>query len=422
MNFLDNYNNFKNKFESIDISTISDEELEKLSAEVDGVFNEYNNLEQVVKRNCNSLYGTSASIYFSLCDFDVAEDITILGKHFLVLIDKNINRLFASWDEHELVVLRRFYPGIEKLDKLPYKPGTRDDICLYGDTDSRYIDLERIYNLMGMTLPASDEELVDFSCFMMKEFINGIIKTTIEEECDKRNMRKGYMRMAHEVTTRKTIFRAKKNYVMVVIYNNGKLLPVPKLKFKGVEMKRGGMSPRAKKILSVLIDKYLFNNYTSDMLRTECLKIFQHVRTTSEKDVFYNISSVSGLKAVTIDPVSNKYIIPGTHIQAQVAVSWFNFIRDNKLESEYKKPFEGQKMNYYYCDPSSGIKVIGVPDDVSLKDVKNLPKPDLLRMFISTIVKPLLRYIYDKDEIDETDAMNFLNGIKPLNVISRSRK
>ena len=39
------------------------------------------NLELIVKRDANSLYGTSASIYFSLGDFDVAEDITISGKH-----------------------------------------------------------------------------------------------------------------------------------------------------------------------------------------------------------------------------------------------------------------------------------------------------------------------------------------------------
>ena len=98
----------------------------------------------------------------------------------------------------------------------------------------------------------------------------------------------------------------------------------------------------------------------------------------------------------------------------QIAISWMNFIEKNKMTEEYQMPFEGQKMNYYYCNENSGWKVIGVPDDVNINTVKGLPEPDWNRMINDTILKPLLRYIYEKDEIDETDVEHFLLGVKPL--------
>ena len=421
MDFSEKYHQIKRISENL--STLSNEELLNFYSDANAAKSEYENFQLVVKRNSNSLYGVSASIFYSLVDFDVAEDITMTGKHFAVIVDKAINKFFVNWGEKELEIIREFYPNTIRLRKFTeYKPDTKNDLCVYGDTDSRYIDLEKIYSLIiyddngverGMKVPKSDEELANFGIFMSTRFINEIIKNTIDSDCEYRNAKKGYLKMNHEITTRRCVFRKKKQYIMTAIWKDGKLLSKPKLVFKGVELKKGGTSPRAKKILGKLIDKYLLEGYTNDMLRDECLKLIKYIKARKEKDFIYSISSVSGLKEIKKD-TDGIYKSDKNHIQMQIALSWMNFITKNDMTENYQLPFEGQKMNYYYCDESSGYKVIGVPDDVNINLVKGLPEPNWNRMINDTILKPLLRYIYEKEEIDEIDVEHFLLGIKPL--------
>lgn len=419
MDFSDRYHKLKEITENLDDYDL--DTLEKLLKDAQDAKSEYENLQLVAKRNANSLYGVSASVYFSLCDFDIAEDITMTGKHFTVIVDRAINNIFVNWGESELKIIQEFYPQVVKLRKfVQYVPDTPEDICVYGDTDSRYIDIGKIYSFMllengkSLPIPESDKELADFVSFLDEKFFRSVIKTTIDNDCEFRNARKGFLKMDHEVTARKCIFRAKKQYIMTTIWEDGLLLDKPKLKFKGVELKKGGTSPKAKKILSKLVDKYLLEGFNNDALRLECLKLIKYIKTKKAKDFLYMISSVSGLKEIFVDDdgiyKSNKH-----HIQMQMAVSWLNFIKDNNLQEQYFPPFEGQKMAYYYCDENSPYKVIAIPDDVDINKVPNLPEPDWNRMINATLIKPLLRYIYDKDEINDVDIEHFLLGVKAWN-------
>jgi DNA polymerase elongation subunit (family B) len=420
MNFSDNYNNFANKL--IDVSKYSLEELTQLLHEAKDIQKQYENLQLIVKRNANSLYGVSASIYFSLHDVDIAEDITMTGKHFAVIVDRAINKFFVNWDEKELNIIREFYPKTKLLKKFTeYVPDTKNDLCVYGDTDSRYIDLERIYALIidengnQMKLPQLDEELANFGCFLVSKFINQIIKDTIKIDCEYRNGTQGHLIMNHEITTRKSVFQKKKKYAYVTIWKDGKLLKKPKLNYKGLDIKRGSSSPRIKKILGILLDKFMLEGYDVNMLRQECLKLIQYIKQRKEKDLVYQITSVSGLDDIIKKPNSNIYSCDKNHIQMQIALSWYNFIEENKLQSEYKPPFQGQKMNFYYCNPDSKYKVIGVPDDVNINNVKGLPEPDWNRMINISLIKPLLRLILEINKITDKDIENFLLGIKTWN-------
>jgi hypothetical protein len=71
-------------------------------------------------------------------------------------------------------------------------------------------------------------------------------------------------------------------------------------------------------------------------------------------------------------------------------------------------------MNYYYTNDEK-YKVIGVPDDVDINKVPGLPEPDWNRMLNTNLLKPLLKYIYDKEEIEDDDIEHFLLGIKQWN-------
>lgn len=415
MDFSDNYNILVNKTK--DLSKYTYDELVKLLHEAEDYQKQYKNLQLVVKCNSNSLYGVSASIWYSLNDFDIAEDITMSAKHFAVIVDVAINNFFVNWGENELNIIKEFYPKVTKIRKFTeYVKDTLNDLCVYGDTDSRYIDLEKIYSFLEvdeipMKLPDNNKEISDFAIFIVHNFIDEIIKKTIENDCNYRNAKQGFLKMNHEVTTKKCIFQKKKKYILTKIWEEGLFLENPKLKFQGVELKKGGSSPRAKKILAKLVDKYLLDNYDKASLRTECIKLINYIKNRKEKDFIYLISSVSGLKEISKNE-QNIYTSDKNHIQMQIALSWMNFINDNNLHGDYKFPFEGQKMNYYYCNENSKYKVIGVPDDININKVPGLPEPDWNKMINAVLLKPLLRYILDKDKIEDYDVEHFLLGLK----------
>lgn len=421
--FSKRYNDLLEKSKNIELLT--DDELLSLKIEAQEIHDEYENLQLVVKRNGNSLYGVSASQYFSLNDTDLAEDITVTAKHFAILIDKAITEFFNHWADNpnNLKTIQQFYPDVIKIENYilskPENVDTSDALCVYGDTDSRYLRNDLIYPLMvtengKKQLPIEDKELSEFTFFLSDNFINKVIKNSIDEECEKRNARKGYLKMAHEVTTRKCVFLKKKKYIMTVIQSDGKIFDHAKLKFKGVELKRGSMSEKAKKILGKLVDKYLLENYTTEQIRQECLKIIKYIKIKKDKDLIYQISSVSGLSDMKKNDAGIWYS-DKNHIQMQMAISWNNFITQNKLTGLYKPAFEGQKMMYYYCEENSDYKVIAVPDDVDFADIENLPEPDWNKMIIQTLIKPLCRYILPKSEITDKDIEAFLLGVKIWN-------
>ncbi len=411
--FLNNYNKIKEDTE--DLSKYTLEELKKLLKHTEEIKEEYDNLQLVVKRNGNSLYGTSASEYFSLCDVDIAEDITMGAKHFTIIVDKALNNFLVNWGEFELKIIQEFYPDVKKLIKFTnYVPDTKDDFCVYGDTDSRYCDMGLIYKLMDKELPKDDRELSDFILFFNERFVKKIITETITNECLERNARNGYLKMNHEVSTRKSSFIKKKKYILTLIWKDGKYLPKRKLKFTGIELKKGSMAKRMKKILKKLVEKFLIDDYSIADLRKECLKLMTYIKFRKEKDFIYLVSSVSGLANVTQGD-DKIYKSEKTHIQMQIMIAWMNFLEENNLTDKYKHPFDGQKMNYYYCGENSKYKVIGVPDDININTIKELPEPAWNTMIIRLMIKPLLRYILDKEDINLTDCEHFLLGVKQHN-------
>ena len=409
--FGQKYYELKNKINSLDLTELSLDELEKLRSDAILTQTIYRNFELVVKKDANSLYGSSGNPYFSLCNYKVASDITTSGKHFGIIVDRAINEFFKNWNINDWQIIKEFYNDLDfsKCRQFTeYQPDTINDLCVYGDTDSRYIDIDLIYQLIGKPLPPNtpegNKELADFSVFLADKFLNKIIEETIDADLEYRNAHKGYMKMTHEVTTRNSIFQAKKRYIMNLIYKDGKLLTESKLKYTGVEIKKGETSKRIKQIIEVLIKKYLINDIPVDSLKKEIWNLIKYIKNRREKSLIYRISSVSNLNLIKFDSVADKYICDKTHIQMQLALYWYNYVHKNQhTNNQYKLPFEGQKMNFYY--DMNGV-VVAVPDDVDIDSVPNLPEPNWNLMLKQVLVKPILKYVLDNDKVTDTDIDN----------------
>lgn len=425
MDFLDNYNRLKS--ETQDLSTFSDEELEEILRVAKLREKEYDNLQLVIKRNCNSLYGSTASEYFDFCDTDIGEDITTISRHFAILVDIAINKFLTKWadDDKSLQIIREFYPDTVSLKNLYYVRDTVNDVCVYGDTDSRYIDVNKIMSLLispngprqlPPQTPEGNKELADFASFFDEKFLNAIIKKAIDDDLEYRNGNKGHLKMAHEVTTRKSVLLSKKMYIMPLIWKDGVYFSEnPKLKYMGVSLKRGETTPELKKIIEKLVRKYLVDGLTIQEISKECRKIKSYIIKNNKKKIVCRSTSVSGVKEMTYTVENGKKIwsIPKNHLQAQLVVNWANFLEENNLQDDYRLAFEKQKM-YYYKTLGSDFNVIGVPDDVDIDKIPNMPPINWHEMINSQFLKPLMKCLFeypDKYEITESDCNDFLIGL-----------
>lgn len=427
MDFSTRYRNLKASLENI--SNLDDHELKILYEEAKETMDEYEQLQLVVKLNMNSLYGVSATQGYSLVDYDIAEDITGSARHYAILIDKAINLFFTTWASNpkNLKKIQSFLPEVTALANFKnYKIDTVNDLCIYGDTDSRYIDLYKIYttllltddengNKVFMNFPPNNIEgnkkVAEFGVKMDELFISKIIEDSISYDIEKRGANHGHLGMALETISRKCIYQKKKKYIMSLIYKDGKFYEVPKLKLQGVEIKRGELSTKMKILIQKLINKLILEDYTIDMMRDEIIKLFKFIKSKKDKSLVCRASSVSMKDIYKND--KGEWVSDKTHIQVKIAKSWCNFIEKNNLSDRYQKPFNGQKMNYYY---DMNDEVMGIPDDVDINSVPNLPEVDWNKMIKQTLVKPLMRYIFDENEFDDKDIDNFLLGVKKISI------
>lgn len=425
MDFLDNYNRLKT--ETQDLSKFTDDELEEILRVAKLREKEYDNLQLVIKRNCNSLYGSTASEYFDFCDTDIGEDITTISRHFAILVDIAINKFLTKWadDGKSLEIMREFYPDTVALKNLHYVRDTVNDVCVYGDTDSRYIDVNMVMGLLigpngprqlPPQTPEGNKELADFASFFDEKFLNSIIKKAIDDDLEYRNGNKGHLKMAHEVTTRKSVLLSKKMYIMPLIWKDGVYFSEnPKLKYMGVSLKRGETTPELKKIIEKLVRKYLVDGLTIQEISKECRKIKNYIIKTNKKKIVCRSTSVSGVKEMTYTVEKDKKVwsIPKNHLQAQLIVNWANFLEQNGLQDDYRLAFEKQKM-YYYKTLGSDYNVIGVPDDVDIDKIPNMPPINWHEMINSQFLKPLMKCLFDYPddyEITESDCNDFLIGL-----------
>ena len=433
-NFLERYNNLQAKFKSVKLSELSDKDLKLMYEEAKETLSEYDNMQLTVKLDGNSLYGVSASQYFSLVDYDIAEDITGSARHFAILIDIAINNFFSHWADKEnkqknIEKMKEFYPNLVDIKNFEnYVKDSVNDLCVYGDTDSRYVDNSMIHDLLYLKTENGIEQAIwpdtseegnvivgKFGEFMAKNYINEIIATTLKKDIEARGANPGFLKMAHEVTSNgQAIFITRKKYILPLVWKDGKFLKQPKMKLQGVELKRGELTKRTKAIIEKLVKKFVLESYTVEQMRTEIIKLYKYIKARKDLDLIFRITAVT-LDGITFDEVKKEYVTSKSHIQSKIALSWCNFIYKNGLTDRFKQPFNKQKMLYYYTKKDD---VMGIPDDVEISEVPCLPEPNWDKMIRQTLVKSVMRYIYEDNNFTETDITNFLLGVKRLSISS----
>lgn len=177
--------------------------------------NQLHNSQMAIKIAMNSLYGATANIYFLYYINEMAEAITTSGQLSIRYAEKSVNNY------------------MNKVLKTEGK-----DYIIYIDTDSIYVDMAPLVKASFGTVDvdrAKGEEFLDKVCKMK---IEQIIEEGYVELARKMGAYRQAMGMKREKITDKSVFIAKKRYIMNTLNSEGVHYETPKISVTGLESVR----------------------------------------------------------------------------------------------------------------------------------------------------------------------------------------
>nr|HPI82156.1 DNA polymerase domain-containing protein [Candidatus Paceibacterota bacterium] len=125
------------EFTKIDPENCSVEELKAEIKRLENLKDEYNGIQHSIKIFINSVYGATASIYFTGYNVFVAEAITLQGQDLILFANSILDDYFLNhW--HEDTETHKAL-GLTKVNKILAKT-----VTVYNDTDSTYMTFQPV--------------------------------------------------------------------------------------------------------------------------------------------------------------------------------------------------------------------------------------------------------------------------------------
>ena len=329
--------------------------------EIEKQISKFKNLQLAKKVQLNSAYGALGNQYFRFFDIRQAEAITLSGQLSIRWIEKKLNGF------------------LNKLLK------TKDiDYVIASDTDSVYVNLGPLVNLVYGSKDIEKEKIVDFIDKACKEKIEPFIDKSYEELADYMNAFDQKMQMKREVIADKGIWTAKKRYILNVHDSEGVRFAEPKLKMMGIEAVKSStpMSCREKikEALKVVMkgDETKFHKFVEDFH-----KDFRNLP-------FEDIAFPRGISDLSKYKDSLSLYTKGTPIHVRGAIVYNKLLEKKGLTRKYEVVKDGEKIKFCYMKVPNPIQenVLSVPG-VLPKEFDLEPYIDYETQFDKAYLEPL---------------------------------
>lgn len=198
--------------------------------------NNLHNQQMAIKIAMNSLYGATANIYFLYYINDMAEAITTSGQLSIRYAQKSVN---------------------EYLNKV-LKTSDKDYI-IYIDTDSIYVDFGPLIKASFGTTEITRKQGEEFLDKVCSSKIEQVLEEGYKDLAKRMGAYRQAMVMKREKITDKSVFIAKKRYIMNTLNSEGVHYENPKISVTGLESVRSSTPEvcrdKLKKAFSVIMNE-----------------------------------------------------------------------------------------------------------------------------------------------------------------------
>jgi DNA polymerase elongation subunit (family B) len=315
--------------------------------EIEKQISKYKNIQMAKKIQLNSAYGALGNQYFRFFDIRQAEGITLSGQ------------LSIRWIG---VKLNQYMNKLLKTSEVDY--------VIASDTDSVYLHLGPLVDMVYGSKNTPKEKIVDFIDKACAEKIEPFIDRSFEELAEKMNAYAQKMFMKREVIADKGIWTAKKRYILNVWDSEGVRYENPKLKMSGIEAVKSS-TPMAcrKKIKEAL-------NLVMEGTQEEFHEFVNKFREEFKTLPFEDVAFPRGISDMTKYMNSLELYSKGTPIHVRGAIVFNSLLQKKKLNKKYQEIRDGDKIKFCY------MKVPNPVQENVLSVLNMLPKELDLEKYI----------------------------------------
>lgn len=319
------------------------------------------NSQMAIKIAMNSLYGATANVYFLYYINDMAEAITTSGQLSIRYAQKSVN------------------------DYLNRILKTDTDYIVYIDTDSIYVDMAPIVQNAFGTVDVDrkkGEEFLDKVCDLK---IEPVIDAGYEKLAKDMGAYRQAMFMKREKITDKSVFIAKKRYIMNTLNSEGVHYDVPKISVTGLESVRSSTPEVCRDKLKASF-KVLMNE------GEEAMQAFiEDFRQTFYSLTPEDIGRNSGTQEI------DKYRDPtmlyrkGCPMHVRGCILYNHHVKENNLGKTYAPIAGGDKIKYVYLKTPNPIRenIISFPGQRLPPEFALGPYIDYEKQFEKVFLSPL---------------------------------
>jgi DNA polymerase elongation subunit (family B) len=284
------------------------------------------NSQMSIKISMNSLYGATANIYFLYYIMEFAEAITTSGQLSIRYAQKSVNAY------------------LNKLLK------TEDvDYIVYIDTDSIYVNFGPLIEEVFGTTDISREQGEKFLDQICGTKIEGILEKGYEELARRMGAYRQAMFMKREKITDKSVFIAKKRYIMNTLNSEGVHYDTPKISVTGLESVRSSTPQicrdKLKDAFKVILEG------TEEDTQKFIAKFKEEFYTLSPEDIAKNSGTDNIEKYMDKDGYTK-----GCPMHVRGCILYNQFLVSKSLEKKFESIKSGDKIKFLYLKQPNPVK------------------------------------------------------------------